>query len=100
MRSAAVRILRALHAALGRWLGEADQPVVKVKTNRRGSDKPRPRTRKRADPHTADPGHTIERKRTSWFDLDSGAIATPKSADEEEMEAWDRAHFRNLPGRQ
>jgi hypothetical protein len=47
MKAAAVRILRALHAALGRWL----------------------------------------------------ALHPPRSADDEEAEAWDRAHFRNWPGR-
>jgi hypothetical protein len=94
-------ILRALHNWLGRWLSAQAQPGVDGKTNRRGSDKPQARKSggKRANPHTAAPGPAIERKRTSWFDVEPGTIAPPKSAEEEEMEDWDRAHFRNWPGR-
>jgi hypothetical protein len=65
MTAAAVRILRALHAALGRWLTLADVPEVK-------------------------------RKRTSWFDCDSDTLhaALPSDPDQEEADAWARAHFR------
>jgi hypothetical protein len=91
LRATVVRILTALHGALGRWLAKADQPAPIVK------GKPRARTRrtgrKRAERHTAD---TIERKRTSWFDCDPDTIhaALPRDPDEEEAEAWRRAHFR------
>lgn len=127
-----LRILRALHTALGRWLAEADQPAVKRKTNRRGSDKPRARGAKRGDRHTAETiqvqhvcscefdecrkhelksnqychndrkaPSTSERKGTSWFDCDPEQMraVAPRDPEEEEAEAWYRAHFRNWPGR-
>jgi hypothetical protein len=96
MRAAAVRILRALHTALGCWLGETDQPAAVVK----GNTKPRARTRKskRVNQHTAVAAPSA-RKAVSWFDLEPGTIAPPKSADEEESDAWYRAHFRNGPVR-
>lgn len=103
MMTVVVRIMRALHAALGRRLA-LHQPVKANCGSYFGSPDKKPRSRKpksggkRADPQTAAPGHAIERKRTSWFDVEPGTIAPPKSADEEEMEAWDRAHFRNWPG--
>jgi len=64
-RAAAVRILTALHAMVSGWLAPADVPEVK-------------------------------RKRTSWFDCDPDTLhaALPSDPDEEEAEAWWRAHFR------
>lgn len=59
------RIARALHAWLGRRLAEADQPVAP------------------------------KRKSYSWFDCEPGAFAPPKSADEEEAEAFYRTHFKS-----
>jgi hypothetical protein len=96
MKAAAVRILRTLHTALGRWLGEADQPAAAVK----GNTKPRARkfVRKRGNQHASIEAPSA-RKGGSWFDLEPGTIAPPKSADEEESDAWYRAHFRNGPGR-
>jgi hypothetical protein len=111
VRAAAVRVLRALHTALGRWLALADQPaaVVKPATMRQGARTDlasrdaksagvgRARTgksrRKRGNQHTA-VAVPSARKGTSWFDLDPGTLTLPKSADEEESEAWYRAHFR------
>jgi hypothetical protein len=88
-RAAAVRILRALHAALGRWLALADQPAAVIK--------PRARTgksrRTRGNQHTA-LAVPSTRKGTSWFDLEPGTLALPRDPDEEESEAWYRAHFR------
>jgi hypothetical protein len=98
MKAAAVRILRALHAALGRWLSVADQSAAVVK----GNANPRARTRKsghkRFNQHTA-VAVPSARKGVSWFDLEPGTIAPPKSAEEEESDEWYRAHFRNSPGR-
>lgn len=88
-------ILRALHTALGRWLALHDQPAAVVKGPRA---RMRRSGRKRVNPHTAMAAPSA-RKGTSWFDLEPGTLAPPKSADEEEMEAWDRARFRNWPGR-
>ena len=36
-----------------------------------------------------------ERKRTSWFDCAPGTLPLPRSAEDEEAEAWYRAHFRS-----
>jgi hypothetical protein len=112
MIRAAIRILRALHTALGRWIGETEQPaeVVKGKANSgpylpssRGTpdgDKPRVRTRKGGrtggDQHTTDPPPASERRRTSWFDCDRDTLhaALPRDPEAEEAEAWYRAHFR------
>jgi hypothetical protein len=64
-RAAAARILTALHAALGRWLAHAPPPV-----RRKG--------------------------KCSWFGCDPDTLRTalPRDPDEEEAEAWYRAHFR------
>lgn len=99
-----VRILRSLHNALGRWLALVDPPSAVLKGNR---DKPRARTRKSKrvnEPAVKRPspssfGPLSKRKGVSWFDLEPGSIAPPKSADEEESDAWYRAHFRNGPER-
>lgn len=90
MKAAAVRILRTVHAALGRWLAEADKPVIKGKTRARTGNS----RRKRGTQHTTDPSRASERKHTSWFDLPPGAIGTSRSADEEEADEWERRHFR------
>jgi hypothetical protein len=94
MRAAAIRILRALHATLGRWLALVDPPSAVLKVNRH---EPRARTRKskRGNQHAADSRPTIERKSCSWFDLEPGTLAPPRNAEEDEIEAWARAH--NLP---
>jgi hypothetical protein len=65
IRATTVRVLRALHTTLGRWL--ADQPAAP------------------------------KRKRTSWFDVEPGRFSLPRDPDEEEAEAFARAH--NLPRR-
>lgn len=62
-RAIFVRILTALHAALGRWLVEADVPVVKL-------------------------------KRTSWFDVEPGTLASSGDPDEEVGERRRRNTFR------
>jgi hypothetical protein len=97
MRAAAVRILRTLRTALGRWLALHYQgaEVARGKANRRASAKPRARGAKRGDRNAA--GSKTERKRTSWFSCDPETLhaAQPRDPDEEEAEAWDRAHFRN-----
>lgn len=64
LRTAAVRILTALHAALGRWLAQSDQP----------------RAPKRTSWFDCDP--------------DTVQAALPRDPDEEDAEAWYREHFR------
>jgi hypothetical protein len=39
------------------------------------------------------------KRRCSFFDLPPGTLGTSHSADEQEAEDFDRAHFRNWPGR-
>jgi hypothetical protein len=96
MRAAAVRILRALHAALGRWLAVVDPPSAVLKGNR-----PKPRARTRKPKRVKQPavkgrsssfGPLSERNGVSWFDLESGTLTPPKSADDEDIEQWASAH--------
>ncbi len=38
----------------------------------------------------------VKRKdRCSWFDIEPGTFEPPASADDEEADAWYRAHFRS-----
>ncbi len=64
-RAVVVRVLRVLHSVLGRWLAQADQ---------------------RAERNS----------KRSWFGCDSDAlrVALPRDPDEEDAEAWYRAHFK------
>jgi len=90
----------ALHTALGRWLSVTAQPPAAVKVG----TKPRARTRKSkrgnqpaVKGRSSSFGPLSERKGTSWFDLEPGTLAPPRNSEEEDIEAWARAH--NLPGR-
>jgi hypothetical protein len=91
-------ILTALHSALGRYL---DQPKPKAKAKRKARPKAagrgklltavssfHPRTSEKADESL------VERRRVCWFDLEPGTLALPKSEEEQETEAWYRAHFK------
>ena len=99
MRAAAVRILRALHAALGRWLSVVDPPSAVFK----GNTKLRARTRKSkrgnqpaVKEHCSSFGPVSDRKGRSYFDCDPETLraALPRDQEAEESEAWYRAHFR------
>jgi hypothetical protein len=85
LRTVVVRILRALHAALGRWLAQVDPLTPKGKPRARKSP------RKRGNQHTPD---SNERKRYTFFDLPPDAFRSMRDPDEEEADAWYRAHFR------
>jgi hypothetical protein len=97
MRAAAVRILRALHAALGRWLALIDSPSPVLKGNRnrpraRTTRKPKRVNRPAVKGRSSSFGPLSERKGVSWFDLEPGTLTPPKSADDEDIEQWASAH--------
>lgn len=93
-KSTVMRILTALHTALGRCLAQLDPPAAVV-SSRKTRDGYKPRrvrmhklSRTHVDQHAAESPRRKERKRTSWFDCDPDVIhaALPRDPDEEVAE--------------